>query len=480
MNKFLIRFSLFVVLFLPYISQASLEITEIMYDPKGANTNHQWIEVYNSGSSPVSVDASKWRFNDGSSHYMNSKVDFSVPAQSYFILTGDKNTFLSDHPGFGGVAIDTSMAIDKDGSAVSILNDGSTVDSVSFTSSQGGAEDGNSLQKSSGVWVADTPTPNAPFVPTSINNTSNTNNSISDTIPPASEKIVKKEPTQPKITTEILSQSVVVSGIDFNVNHKTIGLKKENIILGRFVWNFGDGMSRESNSESTPFTYRYDYPGEYLLSLSYYQNSSSSVPDAIDRMVVRVIPAGVVVSSVGTVVDPYIELENKSGFEITLSGWIIKGINNLFVIPGGTIIMPGKKIKISSRITHFTFQDLNSLSVLSPSGEVISIYPDSVTRNKNISSDSQMNINSVSKNTSNYSSSSSIKKNKNSNIINLNDMTASAGNTDNNFSWPVFGLIAVIVFALSGVYTIRFIQKQKNHDDGLEKPVNARDIDIIE
>ena len=66
---------------------ASLEITEIMYDPKGANTDHQWIEVYNPDANAVSVDASTWRFSDGSGHYMNDKVDFSIPACASIIIT---------------------------------------------------------------------------------------------------------------------------------------------------------------------------------------------------------------------------------------------------------------------------------------------------------------------------------------------------------------------------------------------------------
>jgi hypothetical protein len=141
------------------IASAHLEITEIMYDPKGSNVKHQWIEVYNPDSSVYKVDATKFRFNDGSSHYVNNKKDFSIPASSYIILSGDKNTFLSDHSGFSGTVIDTSLTLDKDGDTVSLINDGSAIDQITYTSSQGGAEDGKSLQKINNVLVAATPTP---------------------------------------------------------------------------------------------------------------------------------------------------------------------------------------------------------------------------------------------------------------------------------------------------------------------------------
>lgn len=491
MKRILICFGLFIVFCVPYIVSASLEITEIMYDPKGANTNHQWIEVYNNGSAPASIDALKWRFNDGASHYLNNKVDFSVPAQSYFILTGDKNTFLADHASFPGTAIDTVMVLDKDSGNVSLINDGTTIDSVAYVSSLGASEDGNSLQKSGSSWVASLPTPGLATVPDVSNQnqvSSGSGGGSSFSSSSSSVIVPKKEVAPPKISTEIISKNVVISGIDFKVDQKTTGYSKENLSYGRFIWNFGDGMSREIPNQNSSFLYRYDYPGEYLMTLSYSQNYYGSNIDATDKMIIKVIPASVIISSVGTATDPYIELENKSSYETTLSNWVLKGKNNYFVIPDGTIIMPGKKIKISPRVTKFNFDDLSNVSIVSPSGEVIFSFPyiDIPTPVKDQNPPQVINnkIESAPRENNNiektFPTISLGKKEKNNNVINLNDIAASAGDAGPRVSWPVFGWIAVMIVALSAVYSVRYLQNHKHPDEGLENPINARDIDIIE
>ena len=63
--KILLKYIVFVGMFfaLTHIAYANLEITEIMYDPQGSNTNHQWVEVYNSDSNSISIDGQKFHFS---------------------------------------------------------------------------------------------------------------------------------------------------------------------------------------------------------------------------------------------------------------------------------------------------------------------------------------------------------------------------------------------------------------------------------
>lgn len=465
---------------MPVMASANLEISEIMYDPKGANANHQWIEVYNNGTSPVSIDASKWRFNDGSSHYMNNKVGFSVPANSFFILTGDRATFDIDHPGFSGAVIDTSMSLDKDGGTVSILNDGQVIDSVTYSSNLGGAEDGNSLHKSGSIWVASTPTPGSVYQSSSaINDQENTSNQNSDTENNTSVGASPKVNTKvSKISTEIISKSVVTSGVDFKLSQKTIGLEKETIKNGRLVWNFGDGISRDTIDFNTPFLYRYDYPGEYLITLSYYKDYFSDEPESTDRLNIKVASPGVVISSVGNLNDPYIEIENKSSYEAPISGWKIQGAKHNFSFAVGTTIMPGKKIKIPSRITGFNFEDLSLVSLYSPAGELFATYPPTINpnfENKNTNEKIQIvkSTNTITvKNTSD----------KYKKVINLDDLSAQAGNTRVPISWPT--VIIVIGFVMFGVslylYYLAYKGNVLQKRDNLDSRIRPEDIDILE
>lgn len=73
------------------LAYADLIINEIMYDLSGSDStdgkSREWLEVYNSGGSDVSIDASKWRIYDGfANRTINSEVNFSVPAGNYVIF----------------------------------------------------------------------------------------------------------------------------------------------------------------------------------------------------------------------------------------------------------------------------------------------------------------------------------------------------------------------------------------------------------
>src|SRR3989338_10425717 len=122
---------------------AGLIINEIMYDLSGSDStsgkSREWIEVYNPDSGDLSIDASTWRIYDGSGNRtINSQVNFSIPAGSYIIWAGDKDTFLLDHPGFSGTVYDTSIAtLNNTGDTLKMLDqDGGVVDSVIYASSQ--------------------------------------------------------------------------------------------------------------------------------------------------------------------------------------------------------------------------------------------------------------------------------------------------------------------------------------------------------
>lgn len=476
MKNFFIYLNLILFILIPSLASANLEITEIMYDPKGANTNHQWVEVYNNSDASVSIDASKWRFNDGSSHYVNNKVGFSVPASAYFILTGDKNTFSIDHPEYGGTVIDTSMALDKDGGVVSIINDGTTLDTVTYSSAMGGAEDGNSIQKSGSTWLSGTPTigsayqNSAPIV--QEQNIQNDQNDSTSSSSSSSESILTKTKIS-KISTEIISKSVVTAGVDFNLKQKTIGLQKETITTGRLLWNFGDGMSKDTGDFGESFPYRYDYPGEYLVTLSYYKDYFSEEPEATDKLLIRAVPAGLSISSVGISNNPYVEVENKSSYELNISGWRIQGLKNNFNFALGTTIMPGKKIKLPSRITGFDFSDLSAVSIYSPAGELFATYPNTQV------SPSEQKINTKSATTKNTTSKT---KDKYSKVINLDDISASGVKSRVDIPWHTVVFVLGLAMFAAGAYLYYLNNKNSlfKRGDSLDSKIRPEDMDILE
>lgn len=286
------------------------------------------------------------------------------------------------------------------------------------------------------------------------------------------EKIVLNS----SITTKIISPKVVVAGVPFVINHNTIGYKNEKIIHDRFVWNFGDGNFKEMDP-CLPFSYTYQYPGDYVLSLSYYETTFSEIPEATDRLNIKVIPSGIKISSIGGIEDPYVELENSSSHEMVLNKWSIVGDGHIFTIPDGTTILPNKKIKFSSKTTGFKLENLMHLKIIDTEGTLFATYPkfENFKINKNVSN--SKNTQSQEKVIENKQGVTFDKEEK---VVNLNSLSSSAYNSNRRDDKIIFyfGLFLVVALGVMAIITIKKSDNGKNRE--LEEELSAKDFKITE
>jgi len=478
------KYFVFIVIFLGSfkIAYANLEITEVMYDPQGANTSHQWIEVYNNGSE--SIDLSNWFLADydTSWHFRSISSDSTtiLGSNSYAIIAKTYNLtdFKSKNPSLNGQLFKANITLGAESGKIGLSSDKKNIiGGISYSSPM---DNGNSLQKIDGVWKEAIPTPgisntdsNSNSVENSSSNTSlDTNiNSTSTVSSSNTSKTLSIQTGEVKITTKIISPSIVSSTIPFYVSSLTTTSKKETLISGRYVWNFGDGTSLETKSQQE-IEHTYDYPGEYVLSLSYFNNYFEKIPVSTSRITIKVISADIIISTVGNDSDSFIEFENKSKYEIDISGFVIKGNTRNFTIPTGTIILPNHKLKFSSKITNFTESDISSVVVTNKAGDIITIYPQKELSIKNNT------FNSGSYNNKNIKNNTSLK----SPAINLNDLAAQAGDIDNPINYKSvytwFGLLGIIAIGLVFVLITR--KKVAMTPDYLEKEIRAEDMTIIE
>ena len=151
---------LFGVFFIPSIvSAGTIIINEVMYDlaksncvGDGADDNHEWIEIKN--ISGQSIDLTGWKFNDGSNHNLvilsekGGQGSFIIPVGGFTILADNAIAFLSEHPGFNGTVIDTTMSLNNTSDVLKILNsDGQVIDEISYIKELGGSHDCHSLER---------------------------------------------------------------------------------------------------------------------------------------------------------------------------------------------------------------------------------------------------------------------------------------------------------------------------------------------
>ena len=461
-----------VLLFLSWahFSHASFEITEIMYDLDGTDTGREWVEVHNIGT--ASSDLSKWYlFSDNTKHALAPQGASNVEAGSYAVITQDAAKFKIDWPNYSGLLFDSSWTgFNNDGETIALKDpDQNIVSSVTFTSSQGGAGNGHSLQKTSSSWVGATPTPGAENQASSgSGGGGGTGGGGGPASTPTEPKpVIKKEIEVPRVTTDIIVKNVIFSNLPFKINAHTLGLSKELLTTGKFVWNFGDGKSI-TMSEQKEFSYSYDYTGEYVLSLSYYRNYYSDTPEATDRVLIKVVPSGVSISSVGSGTDAYVELENKSTYEIDISLWGIKGSVHYFTIPNGTILLPKNKLKFSPRVTGFDGGDVKSIILQNQAGETFAGFP---SFSKTITQGTSKSISKAEVVDNSRLDTSS--------VIDLDNLGASALDSKPGVSGSLLSFAGLLGIIAIGIITIIVIRK-RNHGDNFESNLKASDITIVE
>lgn len=133
-------------------ANASLVITEIMYNLEGADDKREWIEIYNNGSEPI--DLTDWRFNDGSNHLLvltpekGGQGSIIIQSNQYAVLAGDAVVFLNEHSGFSGTVIDTVMSLNNTFDTLKIIdNQGVEIDILIYESGWGANGNGMSLER---------------------------------------------------------------------------------------------------------------------------------------------------------------------------------------------------------------------------------------------------------------------------------------------------------------------------------------------
>ena len=107
------RLSLILFIALCVIKQSyALQISEIMYDPSGSDTGHEWIEIYNDGE--VAVDVKTLKLYENNTNHSITYVSGNEMLQKgeYAVIADNASFFSIDNPSFTGNLFDcqTSLA----------------------------------------------------------------------------------------------------------------------------------------------------------------------------------------------------------------------------------------------------------------------------------------------------------------------------------------------------------------------------------
>jgi hypothetical protein len=402
MQKILIKFIKFfrkkwpfltaflLILGLPSILFASTIITEIMYDPEGADTGREWVEIKNIGDQDVDVTTLKLLENN-----VNHKITFFSGSGSilksgeYAVIADNPEKFLIDwnqkfNRAFTGLLFDSAFSLNNTGEPLAIIGaDGQILNSFSYTSDLGAKGNGLSLQFTGEMWIE------AEITPGFTNNTTppdnsgqgsgqsssggstgnssgngSTNTSSNQSTHSGQSEIVK---LADKPTLQVGSGRDRLVSINTPLNFQALHNQKES--KPKFYWATGDGGKH--NGEKISHTYYQS--GIYNLVLTGF----SGKEQVSSRLKVTVFEPNVdiVLISMGKAVN--ILLKNNSQYELNLGGFQIHYGKRRFIIPVDTIVDSGKEVQFDYRITGLYIPDdleellNNPPKVLYPNQEVL-------------------------------------------------------------------------------------------------------------
>lgn len=327
------------------VALAGVRISEVAWMGSVESANDEWIELFNDGSSAVSVEGWTLTAEDGSPIM---SLQGSIPSGGYYVLErtddGSEPSVVADLFYTGSLSNSGETLILKNTSGAVI----DTAHGKDAWAIGGNNETKETLQRTSSGWTTAPKTPRAGGVvvagtqdatsaPTTNPTTSSTNNSQSNVQAPTYGA--------PHMAVYAGEDRHVTAGADSVFKGEGIGIDKEPLSehAVRWRWNFGDGVVTHGKR----VTHTFSYPGTYVVELSV--SNESMFESVSDRVVVTARPAQVTIVEA---TNQYIEIKNSDTVELDISRWLLTDGVRVFSIPEGSYILPGMSVRFSASVTN--------------------------------------------------------------------------------------------------------------------------------
>jgi hypothetical protein len=331
--------SFIIGLLIPFVSHAQIVITEIMYDPAGADTKREWIEVFN--ESNQEIDLTTWFFLENNVfHKITAHTSAILGPGAYAIIADSIPEVLAEYSTIP-LIFDSAFSLNNTGEPLSIANPSKEIKhTITYSSEFGANNDGNSLQINEGQIISAVPTPglinsNTPQVPKSDTGSTNTSTNNSSTT------------TSQSTHTQQVPLTTYSASTPFKVGagrHRIVPMRTPIEFIAetshteqsiKYNWNLGDLNTRLGQN----ITHIYKYPGTYQIVLT----ATSGQYTSVTRTKVTVIEPQIEITQDQSV----IQINNTSKEEINIGDFVLNFIDADIKIPPNTIIEAGGSITIS-------------------------------------------------------------------------------------------------------------------------------------
>lgn len=435
-------------------------INEIAWMGTVTSANDEWIELHNTGNTPVTLDG--WTLRDGAN--LEISLTGTIVAGAYGTLERTDDTSAS------GPALLTYTGALSNAGATLILTrpDGSIEDQVAggenWESVGGDNTTKETAQYTSIGWITGIPTPNAQNTSApSTQEESEKGEAETKTSAQDSRNTNFRSGTNEHITLTLPNTALKLSIIapervyvhqPFEVEVIPSGIGPDLLDSVTYTWNFGDthtGTQKE-------IEHTYGYPGNYSILV----HGTFARHEYTARKDIVVLP---VTFSLSYSDQGEVQIHNDAHYEVDMSSFVVQGHTsftfpeNSIVLPKATITVPNERIG-GLRTSHAFLYDPEGTLVAYVGPETVSA-PAPTPRVAGIQS-SAVSTESVTQKSQSSSfvfdsddGEASIHSGTATPIQLKTHATSSLQTTKTNVPenvWPYIGLIAVLVFGMVAVY----------------------------
>lgn len=380
------RISIFLLLFFiigTRVASANIIINEVAWMGTTESANAEWIELYNTDASAVTLDGWSLKAADGSP---SISLTGMIPASGYFLLERTSDETL---PQIVANQIYAGSLGNTGEDLVLHNNENEIVDEVNQSSGWLGGDNTTkqSMQLVNGIWGTGNPSPGAINKESTTASTTSSVTSSTTTSPSAENtaelkkgasddisEVIQVKP-DPKYSAKMVVPDVATVGVPVPLSVVVKQGTKRDMVTGRFEWYFGDG-SAHRYYKNTAFDHVFYYPGNYTVVMEYYSDAFREEPDSIHKKTITIVPDTV---TVAVTQDGGIVITNEAGKDIDLYQWSIKSANSIFTFPKYTVVPKNGSLTLSSQVIGFEVNQEGIVQVRNPLGKVVT---ESVVENR--------------------------------------------------------------------------------------------------
>jgi hypothetical protein len=186
---------------------------------------------------------------------------------------------------------------------------------------------------------------------------------------------IEKAPFESHYSGTLIMDPILLAGAPIEFDFEMIYYREENkkpIIKhsGTFTWNMGDGHEFLQDWEEE-FRYVYEYPGNYMLYISYTRSSLATEPDYVFQMNIKIEKADIKIGMIDE--KGSIRIDNDTGKNIDVSGWRMEYMQTVYTIPENTIIPSGEQrfiVKSIHNFIHLFSESYLPIQLVRPTGQI--------------------------------------------------------------------------------------------------------------